>query len=298
MPKLDWLKAMWEASAEKICLVLGALLLVLSFAPISYHNQQWSFRLEPYPVSWILFVAAILLLAPVIVSLWRRRQVPQAVVQEIANGHRIELLSGHTIDIVTGGIQDARPDAAHGAVVLPANTKFDDECIRDGQSSLGAFFQAHFPNGIDDIQKMIQEEASRTGAFLEHSGDYAPGTTVFLDKPLGSGHRILVTAVTRIAPDGRISADTLSLMASIKEVLQVAAANRLTELRMPVLGTGHGGLDFSTALPLMLFQMAHCMTHEGAHQVRRVTVVVYDPGSAKTEEIGRTVQAIGGILRR
>ena len=92
MANLQWLKAMWKSPVEKIGLVLGVVLLLLSFDPLFYHDEQWSFRLTPYPANWILFGVAIALLLPVVFSLWGRRQAPQVALLEIPDGYRIEAM--------------------------------------------------------------------------------------------------------------------------------------------------------------------------------------------------------------
>jgi hypothetical protein len=41
-------------------------------------------------------------------------------------------------------------------VVLPANEYFDDECISDKKSSLGAYIDKNFKNQIDEFQKTVR----------------------------------------------------------------------------------------------------------------------------------------------
>jgi O-acetyl-ADP-ribose deacetylase (regulator of RNase III) len=197
-----------------------------------------------------------------------------------------------------GSIQNIEMDSSHGAYVLPANTSFDEGCIRDPRSSLGAFFQKYFPSGLNSIQENIRKEAqSMYGEYFEKKGECPAGTTIFLDKPLGSNHRIFITAVTKSSFEG-IHADTLTLIASIKKVFQCSADKRISELCFPVLGTGHGGLDFPAALTFMILQSIHCVISEGAHHVKYIKIVVYDPKKEKQAIIKRIVESTGQICRR
>ena len=82
-----------------------------------------------------------------------------------------------------------------------------------------------------------------------------------------------------------IQADTLSLIISLKNVLRFAADRRLAELWMPVMGTGHGGLNFSVALSMILLQLYHGLLHEGFHSIKRVVVVVHDPEKKRALQI-------------
>lgn len=82
-------------------------------------------------------------------------------VQKITNGLQIKLSADQIIDVVVGEIQEISVDTSHGAVVLPANTSFDDECIRDKRSALGAVFQKHFPNSIEQVQQLIKEKLQK-----------------------------------------------------------------------------------------------------------------------------------------
>ncbi len=219
-------------------------------------------------------------------------------VTRIDGGFRLLLSPQHSIDLVTGSIQEARPDANHGAVVLPANTTFDDECIKDLNSALGAYFQTHFKSHIAEVQKLIQEDLGAahptTGT---SSGAYPPGTTVYLDRPLKAGHRIIIAAVTEKIHGAGIRADTLSLIASLKGVMRLASDKRIAELWMPVLGTGHGGLDFSVALAMIVVQLSNGILREGYHCIHRAVVTIYDPNGNRTEQIERLAKAFPAMVR-
>jgi O-acetyl-ADP-ribose deacetylase (regulator of RNase III) len=179
-------------------------------------------------------------------------------------------------------------------VVLPANTLFDDECIRDERSSLGSFFLRHFPTGIDELQRQLRV---RAGIANGSQTTASPGTAVLLDKPHGTRHRVTVAAVTTVEQESGIHADTLSIVSAVKKVFKLASQSRISSLTMPVMGTGHGGLDFRAALSLLPVQSVHCMEREGGHEVHELSIVVYNPDAQKRQTIASVVNSVATIFR-
>lgn len=225
-------------------------------------------------------------------------RTPVGAVTRIDGGFRLLLSPQHSIDLVTGVIQDARPDKNHGAVVLPANTTFDDECINDMNSALSAYCQTHFKSHVADLQALIRNHLhTMAGATATTLRTYPPGTTVYLDAPLKTPHKIIVAAVTEKMPGSGIEADTLSLVAALKGIMRVAADKRIADLWMPVLGTGHGGLEFCVALAMIVVQLSNGILREGYHCIHRAVVVIYDPDGKRTEQIERQAKAFPVMVR-
>lgn len=288
---------MWKAvtefckqSTDKILCIFAGLFLLLAFCDLSYQKETWSFSLQAVP-NWMLVLLGC---GFVTLFLLRNRVSKGSKVRgkKVENGFEVRIDSRHLVRIITGGIEDCQP-GDHRAVVLPANTAFDDECIRDTRSALGSFFMAHFPSGIEDIQGAITTAAREIcSPDAEGAIDAPVGTTIVLRKPLGSDFNILVTAVTTIDEKAGIQADTLSVIAAVKQVLRVASQNRISAIAMPVLGTGHGGLDFKVALSLLLAECLQSIVHGGAHHVTEVTVVVYDPEGARASAIRSVVTTL------
>lgn len=290
-----WLKSILDLPLDRLLILLAVLLFLLSFNPVRYQNNQWDFRLATTPNLYLFVPGGILL----VLFLWRHReQQPQnPATERIQDGFRLRFGMTHSIAVVSGKIEDFA-GGHYSAVVLPANTSFDDQCIHDDRSALGSFFLKHFPSGINEIQRMIRDAALRTCGETEESFRSAPsGTTIFLDKPLGSAFRIMVTAVTTEDPQQGVTADTLSLISSVKQVFRLASQNRISSVTMPVMGTGHGGLDFKAALSLLLVQCMYSMQYEGYHHVREAIIVVYDPDRKNKDLIARVVQSFGIMTR-
>ncbi len=295
----DFLRDVWNSPLERLGLVLAVLLIIFAFNPVSHTDEGWIWQPSIRP-NWSLFVCGVVLLVfSIFFGFIKPRKSMLSTVHRIQNGYRMDLTPRLKIDVVSGEIQKVNIDPQHGAVVLPANTSFDDECIKDNRSASGAFVGSHFPNGIEQFQKLIQKELSKiTGKSIDNLEDCPIGTTILIDRPLGTNYKIIITAVTEYGKDHVIRANTLSLIASIREVFKLSSSNRLSELCMPVLGTGQGGLEFSTALSLLLFQCVHCVIHEGWHHVKNLKVVVYDPQNKRIEEVKKIMESISEILKR
>jgi O-acetyl-ADP-ribose deacetylase (regulator of RNase III) len=284
-------KVLLKTSTSRLLLIFGFVLAILAFVTVGFKDGHLAIESQRSP-NWILLCLALVLVSFFIWTSWPRRSGFHST-KKVPNGYAIEFGDAHVISVVTGAIQDTLPEE-HSAVVLPANTSFDDECVRDSRTSLGSFFQKHFPTGTEQLQKEMRRLAALACAQTDESFVMAPpGTTIMLNKPLGTEYTILVTAVTTADAGKIITADTLSLVASVKQVFRVASENRLSALYMPVMGTGHGGLDFKTALHMLLLQCKHCMQHEGLHLVHRVTIVVYDPDRQRQSTTDAVVKSVG-----
>ncbi|MFH1743733.1 MAG: macro domain-containing protein [bacterium] len=291
----NWLITVLDVSLDRLLLIVSVALIVLSFDPIRYREAQFDFCLQTDPNVYLLIPGGLLL----VLFLWRQRehQPQNACADKIQDGYKLTFDSNHAISVVTGCVENFS-GGDHAVVVLPANTSFDDQCIHDKRSALGSFFLTHFPSGIDVIQELIRREAARECGETEEYFRTAPaGTTIILDKPLGSCFRIMITAVTSFDAEQGITADTLSLISSVKQVFRRASQNRISSITMPVLGTGHGGLDFKAALSLLLVQCMYSMQYEGFHHVREVKIVVYDPDNRTRDTVSRIVHAFGNMTQ-
>ena len=79
-------------------------------------------------------------------------------VQNTNNGYWISF-GTLTIKVSFGRIEefDCADDEGNHLIALPANEFFDDDCIHDSRSALGAFMQHHFKENIPDIQALVKE---------------------------------------------------------------------------------------------------------------------------------------------
>lgn len=141
---------------------------------------------------------------------------------------------GHSqINIAFGRIQEVAKDIPKSMVVLPANEYFDDECINDSNSSLGAYVQSVFPNQASEIQRLIQEELiSVKSRKIEKEpgvmqGSYGVRFGVFLKESLHSQQPVLFISVTTKRSGEGLRAEMSHIFEAVKEIQKVAADHRI-----------------------------------------------------------------------
>lgn len=147
------------------------------------------------------------------------------------------------------------------------------------------------------MQRLIQDGAKK--AFPNDMSaviNYPIGTTIFLEKPLSSNYNIMVTAITQFSEQNGFVADTESLISCMKGIFKKSAGQRLSEIYMPIIGSGHGGLGFNMALSLILQVSIWYMKHKEGQHIKRLTVVAFDQKVKKSRQIEKIVQAAATVL--
>jgi O-acetyl-ADP-ribose deacetylase (regulator of RNase III) len=191
-----------------------------------------------------------------------------------------------TVELALGRIQDCRTDRTDSVVALPANEYFDDECITDTNSSLGAFVQDVFGPELDEFLDQVREKlddlpsqrVSRAERRIDDS--YGIGQAIFLSELPSDQRVILVSATTERVGIG-LRAEPHFLYAAMQGIFETMNANRLTSVSMPVLGSGHGGMPLSVALLFNLLALRSILGDDIGRHVRHVQVVVFKGAAAE-----------------
>ena len=196
-----------------------------------------------------------------------------------------------------GRIEDCDASNAGCAVALPANEFFDDECIKDTRSALGSYIQHEFPNRIDEIQAQIRE--GLTGSKTEQvesepdrqRPSYGIGKCVYLDGPLSSGRRILLVSVTTKRAGVGLHSEARYLFAATKALCQTMNDHRLTDLHLPVMGSGHGALEGELALLYLLLAFKAAVDTRLAIRLKSISIVVFQKDKSSEPSIPKDVAA-------
>ena len=202
-------------------------------------------------------------------------------VRKTTNGYCTSL-GAMMINVSLGRIEESDCDE-DCLVALPASEFFDDDCIHDPNSALGAFMQDHFKENIPDIQALVKdalvneprEEVKKKPG--EVACSYGVGKSVFLNRPLSSRLRIAMVSVTTQRADEGLRADAAYVFESAGSLQRVMANNRLTRLRIPIIGSGHGGLPGEVSLLCMLIAFGELHRKSG-HNLKEVNIVVFRCG--------------------
>lgn len=177
------------------------------------------------------------------------------------------------IRIKSGEIQKIQDTTINSAIVLPANTTFVDDCASDSRTAMGAFFSNRFPAEIANLPSLFKEILDSIGAEHTETGLYHPGTTIILPDRFSKPSRIIITASTIRLPSSGIVSNPHIICNCIEEVLKVTANQRIDTLFVPILGSGHGGVDRGLALLFLILAIFHYS--KIYHHIRVIHIVVH-----------------------
>jgi hypothetical protein len=152
-----------------------------------------------------------------------------------------------------GCLEEAVSDPSQAVVVLPANEYINDQCINDPKSALGAFVQSKFPGKTKEFETLIQlaltgKAAAKVTNGVNTINAYGLGTTVYLDRPLNEGHKILIAAATTDRAAEGLRGDISALIAIVRAANGAAKERRMAEVILPLIGAGHGSICPGCAL--------------------------------------------------
>lgn len=210
------------------------------------------------------------------------RRVDTGRFQRTTNGYCANF-GEMTIKVNFGRIEELDHSGEDCLVALPANEFFDDDCIHDSRSALGAFMQYHFKSDIPNIQKLVRDALnSATSEQIskrpgEKAASYGVGKCVYLNRPLSLNLRIAMVSVTTQRADVGLRSDPAYLFEAVESLQRVMANNRLTRLNVPILGSGHGGLNGAVSLVSMLIAFGE-LNRKYGHKLKEVNIVVYKKG--------------------
>lgn len=210
------------------------------------------------------------------------------------------------IRIVEGRIQDHVCEAGV-AVVLPCNEYFDDRCTGDTKSALGAYVNRVFEGQVaafislmkDECRKKLGTGVEQQKTDEERAESFGAGRCVLLIKPLDRSVPVaLVSTTTQRAGQG-LAARISYLFDGMRELVARLADARLTEVAMPILGAGHGGIDPPLAFVGLLLAVAEAARYgQGGQRLKRVTIVVFkkdedSPAAVDQVVVRRALALIG-----
>lgn len=186
-----------------------------------------------------------------------------------------------SLQVELGRIQDQRPADSRAVVALPANEYFDDACITDPNSSLGAFVLHHFRDRVDDFIRQVRRELKgiptqrvpRAERRIEES--FGIGQAIFLERLQPEHPLILVSATTERTGIG-LRAEPHFLYAALEGIVEAMNEHRLSSLTIPVLGSGHGGMTVPIAILFNVLAVRSILGEDVGRHVRAVRIVVFE----------------------
>ncbi|MCL5422504.1 MAG: hypothetical protein M1461_08560 [Nitrospirae bacterium] len=178
-----------------------------------------------------------------------------------------------TIRIQIGEIQSIAAATRNSVIVLPANTTFIDDCATDKRTAMGAFFLDRFPDKVAALPDLFSKILAVNGSHPDEDGQFTAGTTIILPDDFAKPAKVVVTASTiRMAGSG-ITSSPQVICSCVEGILKCTADQRIDTIYLPILGSGHGGVDRGMALLFLLFAVLHFA--RAYHHIRLVQIIVH-----------------------
>jgi len=269
MDMLSDMKAILLAPLTNIICGGGILLVIASFAEydkvqgLSLHRS----------IHWLMTGSGFLLIiAGAAIYLWTRESIARRAKLDYEKG--VEIKRGGVIILVKAGeIQAIQGLTSNSAVVLPANTTFIDDCAADRRSAMGAFFAEHFPGEIGGLPTLFKHILDSLGKQPVEGNRYSPGTTFILPDRFWKPAKIVVTASTIRSFETGITSNPYIICNCVEGILRITADERVDTIYVPILGSGHGGVDRGLALLFLLLALLHFLKFH--HHITKVQIVVH-----------------------
>jgi hypothetical protein len=287
------LKALLKQQYWLIALVLGAGFVALPCISI---DEDYKLTTHAPTTLWLTGVGILLLMLSTAARAYSLRSQPDASggldfsrVAE-SGGVYSTVVAGCEIRTVYGRLEEhARTLGTDAAVVLPCNEYFDDQCVGDERSALGAYVHSMFRGQVDEFCKLVTDECARKLGAAERrqktedsaADSYGEGRCLLLHRPLGRATPVaLVSTTTQRAGEG-LAGRISYVFSGMHELVKRLADVKINEVAMPLLGAGHGGISAPLAFVGLVLAIAEAARYGQGARLRRVTIVVFkrDPSS-------------------
>jgi len=215
-------------------------------------------------------------------------------IRNLSNGITAKL-SNTNINIRFGRLEKLSGDSEESLVVLPANEFFDDECINDKKSALGAYVNYKFTNQTESIESLISsgldghdfEEVEKETGVIQKS--YGIGNSVFIKEPLSSKQPVLFLSVTTKRTGEGLQAEMSYIFKAVKEIKRIVVDQRINSVYVPVMGSGHGGLRNEVAFFGMLLAVCDVVTKPHGHHINEFNIIVFQSSEKDKPSISKAV---------
>lgn len=299
------LKTLLKQPYWVMTLIFGVLLVSLPIVSLDRDHYYWTAH-RPDP--WILVVVGIGLLLVSAAAFWFSLPSNKAVGEDVVQGLDPSRVKEHNgtlwttvseceIRVVTGRLEECEFEPGT-VIVLPCNEYFDDECVGDTKTALGAYINKTFEGQVEAFTSVVSDECRRRfGPGNEYqktdeirARSFGPGKCLLLPQPLNRSTPLaLISTTTQRAGQGLASRISY-LFDGMRELVARAADARFTQVAMPVLGAGHGHINKPLALVGLLLGIAEAARYgQGGQRLRRVTIVVFKANGEKAPEIDPVV---------
>lgn len=260
----DYILTLIKESFEKVLIVMGFLLLCGSFCQYSSITK---FQITSSPNFFLFCSGWLLIIASFInIKIGKKRFKLKSTLKFCTKDLQL-LIKYDKIENSNGGVETA--------IVLPANTMLDDECINDKRSALGAFILTNLP----DKKELFNNQIKTIRETFSDNLTCEPGSTFILDKKYNLPYDIILTCVTEKSQGFGVHSSILNVIKCVESVFKVASDNKINRIVMPVIGSGHGGIDINISIQLMLLSSIYFSKH--FHHIKNIEIIIHEKDKAR-----------------
>ena len=278
-----------------IVFIVGAAMIALPC--VGYKNGVWAAQ---EPNSWFLIYAGIILIVvsllafAISIALDFRAKRDASI--QLASGAGLDVSrvkeAGSTLSTKIGNCEisvilgrlEKYHSSGESVVVLPCNEYFDDHCVEDLKGALGAYVSFKFAGRIKEFTELVEHQRQerlglptmRRKLGNEEGASFGAGRALLLKNPLNTNQPIaLISTTTQRAEEGLIARISY-LFEGMKELITTLSETpRASEIVMPLLGAGRGGISSPLALVGLLLALAEAVRYgAGPRQLRKVSIIV------------------------
>ncbi|MGV8017878.1 MAG: macro domain-containing protein [Ignavibacteria bacterium] len=247
MNLVDELKDIFARTIKEVpnlIIVLGAILLIISF--ISYNNQGINFPTES-PKYFLLIFGDIFIVLGIIIHIIYRNKNTRKLKDKTTLKFNSTILT-----IKIANIQDEINLTSDSAFVLPANDTFVDDCVTDKNTALGSFFNKHHADKIPTFKEELKKILISQNILPNDDEHYKPSTVLILPEEYSIKSKvILVVSSVKNCGIG-FQTDPAIISNCIYNLFKETADKRISTFFIPIIGSGHAGLEITQALNLLL----------------------------------------------
>ena len=129
----------------------------------------------------------------------------------------------------------------------------------------------------------MNEQLEKLGYRKTGNGTLTPGTTILLPSPYDTPAKVLMTASTFREEKVGIKAEPNIICDCVGKIFEFTADKKISKFRMPVLGSGHGGLDINEALALLMISIKY-YSENSFHHVKQTEIIIMENDISKLRE--------------
>ena len=176
-------------------------------------------------------------------------------------------------------MQNSRMKSGDTAFVLPVNTYFVDDCITDKNSVLGSFFFKFHPTLIPKFSEYVKTSLECKDIFADNSGSYPVSSTIILPPIFNTPCKVILTASTTKNFGEGFRSTPVIIISCIEQIYKVTADQRISNIVMPIIGSGRGGLEISDALFLIILSIK--FYSKKFHHIKKIQLYTRRPDYEK-----------------